>query len=571
MNWREDGPPPWIIGEAPEKLEGFTARAPECSARRGLAREPPAHRPRDAMACRGMLRRPFIDSRQKLKSLAGSYLSLISSCPLPTEKSISCDLEMGDARPATVAHAPPARRATTFPDPGATNRLMAALRWVGNPLEWSLADKCLLIILGIMLPANGWFVGLGYMMSSRGQQVAYVDPSVMPTALWVQLWVFCGSWVLLALAAFASRRRAPNTPLVKHAVVQLFCINVPVVGYGLGIGTSEFLGVLEISGAIVGLLMFDGRSVLWGIFTFQVMFLSLLGADLVGLIPHAPVLAAAPVSAGQLAPSWVLFSVPALVAGWSSYFLLYYIFGRWRDREAAVVRTSEQLGRAMEVISKYVARQVAERILDGSHELAAIEGRRRLTLFFSDIKDFSDAADRLEPEDLSEVLNEYLAEMVDIAEAYGGTIDKFVGDAIMIFFGAPTATDDIDHALRATRMAIAMQERMGILRERWRARGFDSPFEIRVGINTGQVSLGSFGCPGRMDYTAIGRQVNLAARLESHCEPGRILISHPTWVLIQDHIDCRSKGDILVKGIHNPVKVYEVLGEREAVATATTG
>jgi class 3 adenylate cyclase len=190
-------------------------------------------------------------------------------------------------------------------------------------------------------------------------------------------------------------------------------------------------------------------------------------------------------------------------------------------------------------------------------------------LFFSDIKGFTGIADQVEAEDLSRVLNEYLAEMTEIAERYDTTVDKFIGDAIMIFFGAPMATDDHDHALRATRMAVDMQERMLGLREKWLREGIEEPSEIRIGINTGVASVGNFGARGRMDYTAIGRQVTLASRLQVNCAPGKILLSHSTWVLVNDEIACEPKGEILVKGIHYPVKVYEgtmpIAAERAAV------
>jgi len=240
--------------------------------------------------------------------------------------------------------------------------------------------------------------------------------------------------------------------------------------------------------------------------------------------------------------------------------LIYFIIDRWQDREEKLVATSEQLARANDLISRYVASQLAEQIRAGSYEAVEKHDRRRLTLFFSDIKDFAETADHVEPEDLSEVLNEYLSEMATVGERYGGTIDKFVGDAVMIFFGAPASTNDRDHALRAVQMAVEMQERMVTLRQKWRRDGFERPFEIRIGINTGQASIGNFGSKSRMDYTAIGRQVNLAARLQTHCEPGKILISHSTWVLVQEHVACVPQGELQVKGFQNPVKVYEVVG-----------
>ena len=119
--------------------------------------------------------------------------------------------------------------------------------------------------------------------------------------------------------------------------------------------------------------------------------------------------------------------------------------------------------------------------------------------------------------------------MTEIAERYEATVDKFVGDAIMVFFSAPLATHDRDHALRAVRMAIEMQARLAELRTKWEHEGIEEPFQVRIGINTGVASVGDFGSKGRVDYTAISRRVNLAARparLHVNCEPDKILLSH---------------------------------------------
>jgi class 3 adenylate cyclase len=251
-----------------------------------------------------------------------------------------------------------------------------------------------------------------------------------------------------------------------------------------------------------------------------------------------------------------------------SQFLIYLVIERWRDRERTLALTSRQLAQANDVISRYVASQLAEQIRDGNYGALERHERRRLTLFFSDIQDFAATADRVEPEDLSLQLNQYLAEMTRIAESYGATIDKFVGDAIMIFFGAPAATGDRDQALRAVRMAIDMQRCLETLRERWLAGGRERPFHVRMGINTGQASVGAFGSPSRLEYTAIGRQVNLAARLQAQCAPDSILLSHSTYTLVRDDVACEPRGEIAVKGFHEPVKTYEVV---PSIASATAG
>lgn len=224
--------------------------------------------------------------------------------------------------------------------------------------------------------------------------------------------------------------------------------------------------------------------------------------------------------------------------------------------QAHLRELADQLKQANEIVSRYVADQLAQKIREGRHDDVSAPSRRRLTIVFSDISGFSDTADELEPEDLSMLLNEYLAEMTGVSDKYGATIDKFVGDAVVCFFGAPNATDDRDHALRAVRMALEMNERVAELDSSWRKYGANKPLRIRIGVNTGVANVGSFGSPRRMDYTAIGRQVNLAARLESNCEPGSVLISHTTYELVADKIPCTPKGEIHVKGIHHPVKVY---------------
>lgn len=233
---------------------------------------------------------------------------------------------------------------------------------------------------------------------------------------------------------------------------------------------------------------------------------------------------------------------------------------RYRRRiavqEAALREQADVLDRANRLISRYVPAQVASRILAGDDTVERLD-RRKITVFFSDVVGFSDLADRVEAEDFARVLNEYLAEMTAIADAHGGTVDKFMGDAIVVLFGAPVRGGEREHALAAVRMALAMQARMAVLRERWLREGIEEPFQIRIGVNTGVASVGNFGSRGRMDYTAIGRQVNLAARLQTACEPGRVLVSHATWALVETEIPCEARGAIQVKGVHHPVRVYE--------------
>lgn len=221
-------------------------------------------------------------------------------------------------------------------------------------------------------------------------------------------------------------------------------------------------------------------------------------------------------------------------------------------------KEQEKVQKAYRLISKYVPPQIAETILHGTIDLVWKHHREKLTLFFSDIKNFTKITDSLEPEDMGNLLNEYLAEMNGIINRYGGTLAQLIGDGLYVFFGAPDKTEDKDHALRCLNMAIDMQVKMKELNKKWFNSGIDENLEIRCGINTGMATVGGYGSSDRKEYTAMGMQVNLAARLESACKPGRILISHTTWALVREEFSCPPLGKIEVKGYHRPVSVYEV-------------
>ncbi len=225
-------------------------------------------------------------------------------------------------------------------------------------------------------------------------------------------------------------------------------------------------------------------------------------------------------------------------------------------------KVEEQLNLIMkgDELKRYLPPQLVDSIIKGEKQVTFETERKKLTIFFSDIKGFTETTDGMEPEELSALLNEYLTEMTMIAHTWGGTIDKFIGDAIMIFYGAPVASNDKDHALQCVKMAIAMQIKMNDLKNRWYKSGIEYPLSIRIGINTGVATVGNFGAEERLSYTAIGGQVNLASRLEGLAEPGGILISHSTWGLVNDEIKCRQRDEkIKVKGISREIIVYDVM------------
>jgi len=182
-----------------------------------------------------------------------------------------------------------------------------------------------------------------------------------------------------------------------------------------------------------------------------------------------------------------------------------------------------------------------------------------LSIFFSDLVNFTQTTENLQPEALTGILNHYLDEMVTIALKYGATIDKYIGDAILIFFGDPETKGDKEDAIRCVSMAIDMRKKVEELAPQWKDMGLLQPFKVRMGITTGYVTVGNFGSKHRMDYTIIGSHVNLASRLETNANANSILISHETYSLIKDEIFCEKKDTIFVKGIPYPIPTYEVI------------
>ena len=222
--------------------------------------------------------------------------------------------------------------------------------------------------------------------------------------------------------------------------------------------------------------------------------------------------------------------------------------------------SNQQLVTLSKKLAKYLSPEVYNSIFTGEKEVNLETHRKKLTVLFSDIKGFTTLTDTMEAEALATLLNSYLKEMAEVATRYGGTLDKFIGDAIMIFFGDPKSRGERQDALACVMMAIEMREQLKYLREKWINQGISDPLHIRIGINTGYCTVGNFGSENRLDYTIVGGQVNLASRLESNADTDQILISHETFALVQDTIICESKGDIKVKGIAYPVKNYQVIG-----------
>lgn len=217
-----------------------------------------------------------------------------------------------------------------------------------------------------------------------------------------------------------------------------------------------------------------------------------------------------------------------------------------------------EIERARE-LKRYLSPQVADSIIAGQSDVKLATTRKNLTVCFADIRGFTGIAERMEPEELIDLLNEYFAAQTEIVFKYGGTLDKYYGDGMMVFFGDPIPY--ADHAERAVRMALEMKSRLPELQTRWFMRQ-EERLNIGIGITTGYVTVGNIGSPARLDYTVIGNNVNLASRLADSAAPGQILVTERTMVQIKELIEAREHGEQMVDGSARPVRIYEVLGTR---------
>jgi class 3 adenylate cyclase/NAD(P)-dependent dehydrogenase (short-subunit alcohol dehydrogenase family) len=241
------------------------------------------------------------------------------------------------------------------------------------------------------------------------------------------------------------------------------------------------------------------------------------------------------------------------------------------DANRSLQEQKQRFEDVSEKVSKYLPRQVYQSIFSGHINAEITSRRKHLTIFFSDIRGFTNKAERLEPEAMTSILNLYFSEMADIAEAFGATIDKFIGDAIVAFFGDPDTQGHEEDAYRCVAMAVEMRRRMASLQSAFARFGLLEPLETRVGINSGYCTVGNFGSRDRLEYTIIGTPVNIAARLQEACDPNAILISKSTRVLLGDRLGLQQGATLKLKGIAGEIETFEIMHDQLEASDSRQG
>ena len=230
------------------------------------------------------------------------------------------------------------------------------------------------------------------------------------------------------------------------------------------------------------------------------------------------------------------------------------------EAKQVALSAAEELKSLSLNLSRYVSPQIYKKVFDEQTSVQLNSVRKKLTVFFSDIVGFTQMTDELESEDLTDLLNVYLNAMATIAVRHGATIDKYIGDAVMIFFGDPDSSGTTQDAKKCIEMAIEMQEFISRNASDWVERhALNRDLEVRIGIGTGYCTVGNFGSDDRLDYTVLGKTVNLAARLESNARPGSILVSNETYKVTKDLFDFDDGHSYNLKGLQAQVKAYEVI------------
>jgi PAS domain S-box-containing protein len=212
-------------------------------------------------------------------------------------------------------------------------------------------------------------------------------------------------------------------------------------------------------------------------------------------------------------------------------------------------------------LKQYLSPQVVSSVIS-REDILMVNTRKLLTIVFSDLRGFTEFSDKADPEDVIDLLNDYLSVMTALVFKYEGTLDKIMGDGMLVFFGDPIPMPD--HAERAVKMAVEMKEKIKHLQKKWPLEEYQ--LNIGIGINTGYVTVGNIGSENRMDYTVIGKQVNLASRLQSEAKAGQILISKRTFEAVKEFIEAEEIQEITVKGLRSPISVYNVIGLKEGKA-----
>jgi len=411
-----------------------------------------------------------------------------------------------------------------------------------DTMEWPIASKVSLLTVVILIYHVFCYLFWESVFSSEDTRINY------------QLWRdFQRYWILgivISLCIIELLRRNNYQGLWPYIISSCSYVGF-IVFHMYCLGSLSSYPAAHLGCSLVVILVFlGGRIALASALFALVLVGAIVFAEVSGALPYAPVfldakndLYTTPAFASTIFLSLVIVIFQGLII---TVLVL------------AALRNSEfKSAQANTIIRRYVPRAVVDDVMAGKQADIDTPKRRRITVLVAEIVGFTDIADRVEPEVITQVLNEYLSAMNDLIENHDGSVNEVAGDGLMALFGAPNTLETEAQALQAVRAGLSMQAEIPTLNAMWRKLGLGQKLQIRIGINTGVLSVGSFGSAGRRTYTAIGLQTNITDRIQSHCEPGEILMSEASWQLIKDSIVCEEAGSIEMEGVHFPISIYK--------------
>jgi class 3 adenylate cyclase len=390
-----------------------------------------------------------------------------------------------------------------------------------------------LIVPGIWLPTL--FGGLAAIRRGHDQ------PAIrLVSVLWV---LQAGIYLVANSAILASRGR--RLRLERHLTFLCTALELGanhLVMYSLGTLASHGL-VFDLLIVAVCRVFFDFRIGLFAMVYSVVVFVGTGVAEVAGLLPIAP---ASPFPLRHMAYVDRATTSAIIQASVAAFVIAFAAINYGMNQVLKLHRFITE-----SVLRRYLPPSLVARAAEGLLRLDAPPERRVVTVMFVDLVGFTALSERLGAEAIGELLNRYLSRMADIAHAQGATIDKFVGDAMMVVFGAPEPLPPEEQARRCVTLALALQAAVRELQP-------DLALQIRAGINTGDAVVGNFGTLARSDYTVVGPSVNVAARLETASRPGRVLLGAETARLLGDAVPLEPAGELQLKGVSAPVTAFFV-------------
>ncbi|MFC1822407.1 adenylate/guanylate cyclase domain-containing protein [Thermodesulfobacteriota bacterium] len=423
-----------------------------------------------------------------------------------------------------------------------------------NPMEWSVVDRCLLLVVIYFIVGGGFTFLRGVIETMQLGSVPYIDSSNFQS--FIKLMNSVGIiWVILLVSGLYLRKRAPYSAIFAHIVIQISAVIAALFCHLLGTVTDPGPLLFGMAQGAFNLILFSPSMAFPWIVTFTLLVVLSMITSSLDLVSYAPLFKNPPYIDGSIDGFyWISTLTMSLSIFLLMLFLIAFIVIRWRDREAKLADMTALLKK---MFGRYLSTEVMNSLIENPSALELGGERRRVTIMMTDLRGFTALSERLEPEQVVQMLNAYFEIILDVVLQYNGTINEIIGDALLVIFGAPQEMPD--RSQQTIACAIAMQNAMAEVNKENRALGLPE-LEMGIGLNEAEVIVGNIGSSKRSKYAVVGSGVNMTGRIESYTVGGQILISESIRRDAGDVLRIDAQSDVFPKGAEAPMRIYEVGG-----------